>query len=486
VHLNPPSQRTQQSHSSNFQPCLDRFENDLWFLGRLDGRDTHDLRSPDVVTNVPTVPLTTIFVRTQKRKRETKADSEWKQPTVNLANPYSKSRKGLTTETDSDQPIESINSYTQSRKVLAHMDSNSQPNPFANFSHKNTVHNTTENNIYNIYHQKGDVRFAKRNFSQVTTKPVSKIIDYAKAKAAFLRLQQPQTRLKKASDLLAKPTTSKKIVEEQQRFINVEEGVFHYSILARIPHDGASPDDSMENSSVVEVEEFQLLQPSALTSSRGCSSFDVSSTSQVLTCYPQTSPTDAVGGDQDLCLVDDDYCQQFVHSRRVTLDTPQRNELDEFGATCQIKPNTNAASVKGSPGESSVLSEIDEMEYVSRPPFIPPSTPSVHSDGFGEVRSIRNATPFQAHRTLADKLSHRGKKYSPRQTGWRIKKPSPLQAGFELQIAKHTEGGSPLVRFGGRRGLDIRRVGGVKPTKLHRPISSFFSKSKPQDIMDDF
>ena len=505
IHLNILKlTKTELNHFSDFHPCLDRFGHDLWFLGRLDGRDADDLRSPDaarVATTEPTAPMTSIFIRklsTRKRNHETQTDSDL------VDHQY--------VEGVAKQNVKIMNPYVNSRKALVPIDTNRQPesgpsNPFASFSHKKFSEEPPKaENSYKIYDQKGDVRYAKRKFSK-DAKPIGKIIDYAKAKAALLRPQQCSLRpqILTASDIFAKHTKKETI-----------DNNCHYHVENL---------DSYSQCNIIDVDEnlsSALRSHSCAPSGSPTESFVNDAQAAFQTCdgddfaiCPQKSvPTTSRTAHKDICLVDNDDYKLRRTSRRVTLDSPQRNEINEFNSATDRTPNVNVDEfdnlrqakrcTRGSPGECSVLSEIDDLECVgmSRLPFCQTEiTPGDKSDGFAEVemRPTENATPFQTNRTLADKLSQQRTRsilhsMLPRQTSSKPfrSKPSPLQAGFELQIAKHAktteEAELHSFRFGGRCGLDIRRVThlGKKQVKVNETISSFFNKSKPEDIWDDF
>jgi 5'-3' exonuclease len=512
MHLNNP-QISNAENVSDFSPCLDRFGHDHWFLGRLDGRDPTDLRSPALATriivNEPAAPMTTIFVRKvpgKKRQREAITDSETKghdygeeetSKIIKIVNPYAKDK--------SRQPLASVDTNRQFQS--------SQSNQFASFAHNKTF-------LADPTHQRGDVRFAKRIFSK-DGKPPMKFIDYAKAKAALSRPQHENARpqVPNAVSMFAKsarqancnpPRDSDDAFEPlarqcQNRVVDVDEEVS--SVLRHVAVMG-------RNNSV-----HQDLPPFELYDSNPCKNnflYNVDEgDSPLKSAFLAPDYRTSIGASNGMyiCSDDNDYhlaSKFFASSRRVTLDSPMQEELEEFRTAgdgksaanhVALNPNLEDRYTASSPGELTALSDIEDLAYVgaSMPTFRRPAddTPGNTSDGFNEVvmRGNHNATPFQTDRTFAD--IHRGHSKTshvpcrPTVSKPRSKKPSPLASGFELQIAKHASSVQAKVpQFPvGRRGLDIRRIsyGGIKPKTPVNNIRSFFGKAKASDddLWDD-
>lgn len=539
IHLNNPH-KSNAENASDFHPCLDRFGHDQWFLGRLDGRDPTDLRSPAlatrIMTNEPAAPMTTIFIRKlpgKKRQRDAITDSETKgqddgeeeaSKIIKIVNPYSFGTKCHDDgEEEASKITKIVNPYAKakSRQPFASVDTNrtiqsSQSNKFASF-----IHNKTS--IVDPIHQRGDVRFAKRIFSK-NGKPPMKIIDYAKAKAALSRpqLENARPHFPTAASMFAKsakqpncsPRRDGDAIEplpkqSQDTFLDVdseESSVLgHVAVMGsdnRIhqdmpPFDVHDSNPCKDNNFLYDFDERDSPLKSGLFASDAQTSLGASS-------------------EMYICSDNNDFhnaSKYFASSRRVTLDSPMQEELEEFRTAGDgksaamnhvvLNPSVMERYSASSQGEMSVSSEIEDLAHVavSKSTFRRPAddTPENASDGFNEVvlRGRHKETPFQTDRTFAD-IYHGHSKTSralparPTVSKLRSKKASPLASGFELQIAKHASSIQAKVpQFPvGRRGLDIRRVsyGGIKSKSPVNTISSFFGKAKPRDddLWDDY
>lgn len=535
VYLNSPDISNSQILSfSHFSPDLYRFGCDLWFLGRLDGREPGDLRSPpvmDVMAKELAVPLTTIVVRKQVSKKRTH----------DLCNAIDLEGNN-SEETANISIVKVMNPYAEYRKVLAPIDKNrrlenNETNPFATFLHTERVLIPKEGeNSSMFYDNGGDVRFAKRKFSK-DSQPGTRFINYSKAKAALSRPSQVNARTKpvNAALLFPKPhrlssrnflpedafkqgdTELNLVLQERSELCASD----YYNIGGqdtREPFCGSSgkmPHKTEQSRDYVDdfVSTEQLLISEHLSFSFEPES--VQASSLAFDAYPHTNPAQSSNEEtQGICTDDDDLRHRrkdFGISRRVTLDPPTHIEVDKFDGAGNTEPYIDDGEFDlprsaityfpGSPGESSVLSEIEDvkavgvLEHPIRSPVA--NTPSYFSDGFAEVemRAVQKSTPFQINRTFVKKFSNREKsslKITSRQgvsKSW-PKKPNPLEAGFELQIAKYATRlvpDTPLLNFGGRRGLDIRRVSQTgRNLKMNvECISSFFSKGKSQDIWEE-
>ena len=547
VHLNPPHISNSQIHTYlHFSPDLHRFGCDLCFLGTLDGRKPDDLRSPlvpDGTEKESAVPLTTIFVRKQFCKKRTH----------DVCN-ASEAGGDNSRENAENTTAKVMNPYSKYRKVLAPMDSNLCPehnmaNPFATFLHTECKLVPMEGeNTCVLYDNMGDVRFARRKFSK-DSQPGTRYINYAKAKAALSRPQQGNARTKLFNASILFPQPQMPLSRNLSRDDVFKQGEQH-SQDDHIKVDTELNLVPQERSEVCESEYYNIGGHNVRKPFCGIRgnihhkidqcldyvddvvsadqviisehlSFDIKSasvnaSSLAFDAHPDINPVQSsIAETPGICFYDDDLryrSKEFGISRRVTLDPPKHIELEEFEGAGESKPYANHDEFDiprsamtysfGSPGESSVLSEIEDVKVVGvlPHPILAPiaNTPINFSDGFAEVevRAVQKSTPFQINRTFVKKFTDRGKSIlgiSSRQAmskSW-PKKPSPLEAGFELQNAIHAsrleKPDTPLFNFGIRRGLDIRRVSqSGRSLKLNvKSMTSSFRRAKPQGIWEE-
>ncbi|KAI2500163.1 Xeroderma pigmentosum G N-region [Fragilaria crotonensis] len=374
----------------DYHPLLDRFGEDLWFLGHIDECRGGIPNLPDTpISHATQFPVKEIVLKASTGMQESVEDMASKRRRVDdgaganealllvqsVKNPYNKSSR---------KPFEDVSNKETST------------NPFESFSFGQAQ--TKKNDGYSAYvRNRSDLRFTKRKFNEngkpvnpnykVNTRDIVKpALFRSSSKTAGVQVTHTSCNAKANVDvpqstdidLLVDETFSARATEAANiAEIGAENPPFHESsgLWTEVSSNVVTSSDSEGIVTILQAKHFRnRFRILMILRDSGGVSDSFSHARRELTA--KVSHVENTSSHEVYCLPECDgvqspyFVSSSVNARRVTLETPAPS-LDEFECTGTYV-NLALSSVKrrekpSSPGDESVLSEVDEMVAAAIP-----------------------------------------------------------------------------------------------------------------------